>query len=101
MVRLEMDASQPVTITLALSSALSLLAGALLGFTHFLTLRHVAQLFADGRTIAALGIQLARMLVIGGALLVAAWLGALPLLACAGGMLLGRMLVLRRERLAP
>ena len=90
-----------MTTLLAFETAFALVAGVALGVAHFASLRRVTEFFAEGRALAAAGLQALRLLVLGAALVGAAWLGAWPLLAAMAGILLGRWAVLRRERLAP
>jgi F1F0 ATPase subunit 2 len=85
----------------ALQSALALAAGVLLGLFHFTTLRRITEFYAQGRAGKAAAFQLARFVPFAAIFLVAARLGALPLLACALGVLAGRWIVLRRARTAP
>lgn len=87
-----------MSLHLALLAVLALAVGTALGFLHYRALHMVTQQFIEGRTGKALGWQLARMALLAGVLVLASWLGALPLLACFGGILLGRWLVLRRVR---
>lgn len=75
-----------------------LLAGALLGSFHFLTLRRNVYLLVSGRTMLSFGLQLMRFAVVAAALaIIARSFGALPLLAAAVGLLVARTVVLRWE----
>ncbi len=75
-----------------------LVAGALLGLWHFLSLRRTAQELARGRILRSLGLQLLRFALTASALaLIALASGALPLLATMGGLLVARTAVLRWE----
>ncbi len=87
-----------MSLQLALIAVLALAVGTGLGFVHYRALHAVTRQFIDGRTGAAIGWQLARLALLAGVLVLASWLGALPLLACFGGILIGRWLVLRRVR---
>ena len=86
---------------LALEMVLALAAGVVLGKTHFAALHRVADQFAEGKALAAAGLQAARLALLAAVLVGAAWFGALPLLACTAGVLVGRWIVLRRARSAP
>ena len=74
--------------------------GSFFGFVHFSTLGMLVDRFIDGRYLAAAGLQLARLLLLGAVFAAVAWFGALPLLACLAGLLIGRRLALRRARIA-
>lgn len=77
-------------------SLLFLLVGMGLGFAHYRALDLVTRHFVEGRTGAAIGMQIGRLALLGMILVGAAWLGAMPLLACFAGILAGRWFVLRR-----
>ncbi len=87
-----------MSVHLASIAVLALAVGTGLGFMHYRALHLVTQQFVEGRAGKALGWQLARLALLASVLVLASWLGALPLLACFGGVLLGRWLVLRRVR---
>jgi len=89
-----------MSLSVALTSCLMLALGVLLGVVHFATLRRIADQFAEGRVLAAAALQLGRLVLLGVALFIAARLGVWPLLSCAAGMLVGRRIVLRRNRTA-
>lgn len=86
---------------LAFTAVLALALGAVLGFVHFATLALVADRFAAGKTLGAVGIQALRLVLVGLVLFAAAWFGALPLIACLAGMLVGRWIFLSRMDVAP
>ncbi|WP_092464960.1 ATP synthase subunit I [Donghicola eburneus] len=74
------------------------LAGFILGLAHFLSLSRVVQMLVGGPVGLGLVLQLVRFAVLGGALYGIAQLGPLPLLAALAGVILARVLVLRRSR---
>ena len=74
------------------------LAGFTLGLAHFLSLSRVVQMLVGGPVGLGLVLQLVRFAVLGGALYEIAQLGPLPLLAALAGVILARVLVLRRSR---
>lgn len=80
---------------------LGLCAGLLLGIGHFASLRWNADLLMQGRAARAAILMLGRFALLGLVLFGLALLGALPLLAGALGVILGRMIVLRRGRQMP
>jgi len=82
----------------AFLSILALVLGAAIGFVHYRALHSVVQHFMAGQTVAAIGLQIGRLVLVLGALIAAVWLGAMPLLACFGGILIGRWIVLRQTR---
>ncbi|MFT3803336.1 MAG: hypothetical protein QM766_19255 [Burkholderiaceae bacterium] len=84
----------PFTVVLAVLAAL---AGFGAGWLHFASLARVADLIVDGRP-SAIGLQLARIAVLGCLLGLFAWAGAAVLLAGTAGVLAGRSFVLRRTR---
>lgn len=81
-------------IPLGLAAA-ALVAGIAAGWAHFASLRHVADLFAAGR-MRAIGLQLARLAALG----VFFWLctrgGSAVLIAGVLGVLIGRVIALKR-----
>lgn len=79
-------------------AGLFLLAGIALGGAHFASLARVVTLYGAGARSSALLVQLARLLVLAVALILAAHEGALPLLAVALGILVARPLVTRGRR---
>ncbi|MCB2046932.1 MAG: hypothetical protein KDE32_01745 [Novosphingobium sp.] len=88
-----------MSLSLALACLCALLVGGGLGLAHFGALGLITRYFVEGRTGPAIGLQVGRMLLL--ALVLAAtaiWLGALPLLACFAGLLVGRWIALRRAR---
>lgn len=86
---------------IALVSAIAVGIGLIAGIAHFRSLELVARHFADGRMGSAIGLQIFRLVALGGALFLAAWLGALPLLAGAAGFLFARSLILRGRGALP
>jgi F1F0 ATPase subunit 2 len=80
-----------------LGGAAWLAIGAAIGATHFLTLRWNVRLFAADRSLfTALAMQLARLAVTaGGLVIIVIYFGAWPLLLAAGGVLAARTAVLR------
>jgi len=74
-------------------------AGAIIGASHFLSLRWNLRLLAGGRSLMpALAVQLGRFAAIAAILaVIARSFGALPLLAATLGILLARTIVIRRE----
>lgn len=81
--------------------AAALVAGVALGLVHFGTLHRVSEDYLGGRAGRALALQLLRMAAMIGALYGLARLGALELLAGALGVLIARILVMRRARREP
>jgi F1F0 ATPase subunit 2 len=77
---------------------IGLVAGTAAGAWHFVSLRWNWPLFASGRTAMALALQIARIALTCGFLLVLARVGALALLAGMGGVLLARRIALRHCR---
>ena len=75
-----------------------LAAGFALGLFHFHSLRWNCAFFARGQAGRALLLQLARLALVGLVLFGLARLGAGPLLGGALGLVIGRMLMMRRER---
>lgn len=88
-----MTSPLPLIAQLAMGLALGTLAGA----WHFMSLRWNWPLFAEGRAVAALALQLARFALTGALLLMLAHVGALALLAGMAGILLVRAIVMRRH----
>jgi N-ATPase, AtpR subunit len=79
-------------------TAACLLAGALIGLVHFLSLRSNARCLVEGRVALSLVLQLARFAVTAAGLgLMALRFGALPLLEGTLGLMIVRSAVLRRE----
>ncbi|MBN8186367.1 MAG: N-ATPase subunit AtpR [Salipiger thiooxidans] len=78
-----------------------LAAGLALGLFHFATLHRVTALYVGGGSAPkALALQLGRFaLLVAGLVLLALW-GATALLAGAAGVMIGRAVVLRRNRSA-
>jgi F1F0 ATPase subunit 2 len=78
---------------------ISLTAGLCLGLLYFGGLWWNAHLLAEpGRMRVALAVMAGRFAMLGGALALAAWQGAQPLLAMAAGILVARFLVMHRVR---
>ena len=85
-------------MTGALTLALWLTGGGVLGLIYFRMVRHSAGLLLSGRrggTAAGLGLVALRLAGLGGVLMIAALQGAGPLLAAALGLMIGRFAVLR------
>ena len=68
-----------------------------IGLAHFLSLNWVAGLFINGGIFLAVALQLARILLLCAALLFLAKLGAVPLLAGTGSLLLARSAIFRLQ----
>ncbi len=90
-----------MSASIALTAALAIALGTVLGILHFAALAMVTDRLVDGRVLAAAALQAVRLLLLAAVLVAAAWLGALPLLACLAGILAGRWIVLRRTRAVP
>ena len=73
------------------------LAGTGAGWLHFASLEWVANRIVEGQ-LSAVGIQLGRLVLLGGILFLFAQGGALVLLTGAAGILLSRFIVLRGVR---
>lgn len=70
-----------------------------LGLIHFASLKRVAELYVGGGSLGrALGLQLLRLAILTGLLVLLARQGAAPLLAGALGIIVARWIVLRRAR---
>ena len=83
---------------LAIAAAFALIVGVGFGIFHFGLLHNITRHFLAGRLPAVVGLQVGRLLLLGAVLATAAWFGALPLLACFAGVLIGRLIVLRRAK---
>lgn len=81
-------------MTLILCGA-ALVAGAVAGWAHFMSLRRVADLFTEGR-MSAVALQLGRLAALGVFLWLCTRGGAAVLIAGALGILLGRAVALKR-----
>ncbi|WP_434289586.1 N-ATPase subunit AtpR [Celeribacter sp. SCSIO 80788] len=78
---------------------LGLLLGFGVGLLHFASLRRVTAMYLSGSSTArAIILQLGRLVLVAALLVFLALKGALPLLAGAGGLLLARIVILRRSR---
>ena len=75
--------------------------GLALGLAFFASLRRNVQFYTDGRPLAGVVLHLLRVLLVAAVLVAAVQFGAVPLLACALGFLIGRHLVLRRVEREP
>jgi hypothetical protein len=75
--------------------------GFILGLASFTALRANAGLYLAGGLWRPIGLHLARLAVLAGALILVARQGAGPLLAAAAGLLVARHLVVHRARAAP
>jgi len=94
-----MSALGPDTLRLTLAAIAAFALGLGLGALHFLSLKLGVRLFVAGRVLAPALLMPLRFLVLGVALYgVARYGGAIPLVAAAGGLLLARAVILRRER---
>lgn len=93
--------NMPANAIEMIHAAAGLAVGILLGFAYFTSLHRNVRLFAEGRLAAAGLLQALRFLLLGSILAVMARFGAFALLACAGGLLIGRHLVLRRVEKSP
>lgn len=81
---------------MAASLAAHIIAGILLGIAYFNAVWWNVRLFVRGGSpAAAVALTFGRFLVLGGLLALASLEGASPLLAAAGGVLLGRALAMR------
>ena len=80
---------------LALVALAALLAGGAVGTVYFRTLRGVVAFYTEGRVLAGVGAQVARFVLLVGALAGLAWLGAMPLVAATVGIVVARRFVLR------
>ncbi len=80
-------------------AALGLVSGFLVGLAHFASLRRLTALYLEGRAPKqAVALQLLRLALVALVLFGLVQLGALPLLAGALGLVLGREVVVRRAR---
>lgn len=89
-----MSAPNSFTLVLALLAAGT---GLGVGWLHFSSLERVARMVLEGR-LAAIGLQIGRLVLLGCLLWLFAKGGALVLIAGAAGIWVGRSLVLRRAR---
>jgi hypothetical protein len=89
-----MTTPAPTTFVIAVLAAL---AGFAVGWLHFVSLERVAVMIVQGR-LSAIGLQLARIALLGSLLWLFAKGGGLILIAGAAGIVAGRSLVLRRAR---
>ena len=71
------------------------------GLLHFLLLRWNARLFFTEGALHAIGVQVLRLAALAGVLLLAARLGAMPLLLTALGVMIARQIVVRRTQALP
>ncbi len=85
-------------IVAALQALVALAVGVATGFAYFGILRRNLELYLDGSPALAVALQAGRFLIAAAVLFGAVQFGAVPLLACALGLLIGRHLVLRRVR---
>ncbi|NVO28867.1 hypothetical protein HJ526_15665 [Donghicola sp. C2-DW-16] len=83
---------------MALYTVLGFAAGLTLGAVHFLTLGRLVDMLVSGTVAWPLILQLVRFAVLGAVLYGLALLGALPLIAGTAGIVLARVLVLRRTK---
>jgi F1F0 ATPase subunit 2 len=79
--------------------AMHLVAGLGLGMLYFRALWwNIRRLTGDGRLVTTIGLMIGRFVLLGGVLALASLEGALPLLATALGVLIGRSIVMRSSR---
>jgi len=71
------------------------------GLLHFLLLRWNTRLFITAGALHAFGVQSLRLAALAGVLLLAARLGAMPLLLTALGVMIPRQIVVRRAQAVP
>ncbi len=64
------------------------------GLLHFHLLRWNTRLFITGGALQAFAVQALRLAALAGVLLAAAWLGALPLVLAALGVMIARLIAL-------
>ena len=82
-----------------LKFAIDLAAGIALGVLYFRGLWwNVSRLTGDGRVMTTIALMVGRFVLLGGLLTLASLGGALPLLAMALGVFIGRSVVMRRTR---
>jgi F1-F0 ATPase (N-ATPase) AtpR subunit len=67
--------------------------GIVAGLLHFHLLRWNTHLFITGGALRAFGVQALRLAGLAGVLVLAAWLGALPLVLAALGVMIARLMV--------
>ena len=70
------------------------------GLLHFLLLRWNTRLFVAGGALRAIGVQGLRLAALAGVLLLAARLGAMPMMLTALGVMIARQIVVRRTQAA-
>jgi hypothetical protein len=75
--------------------------GVAAGLLHFLLLRWNARLFITEGALHAIGVQALRLAALGSVLVLAARLGAMPLLLTALGVMIARQIILRRTQAVP
>jgi F1F0 ATPase subunit 2 len=75
--------------------------GVAAGLLHFLLLRWNIRLFITEGTLHAIAVQALRLAALAGVLLLAARLGAMPLLLTALGVMIARQIVVRRSQALP
>ena len=68
--------------------------GIVAGLLHFRLLRWNTHLFITGGALRAFGVQALRLAALAGVLVLAAWLGALPLVLTALGVMIARLIAL-------
>ena len=87
----------PPTWAQLLNLAVHLAAGIALGILYFRSLWwNVSRLTGDGRVVTTIALTAGRFVLLGGLLTLASLEGALPLLALALGLFIGRSVVMRR-----
>jgi F1F0 ATPase subunit 2 len=71
------------------------------GLLHFLLLRWNTRLFITAGALRAIGVQALRLAALAGVLVLAARLGAMPLLLTALGVMIARQIVVSRTQAMP
>lgn len=92
----------PPTLALVARTAAALAIGLIAGLAFFSMLWRATHLLATGRSpMRAVALHFLRLVLIAGVLALAAWQGALPLIAAAIGLTAARYLAVRRIGAAP
>ena len=91
---------QSWSVGLPYAIVVGILAGTMLGFAHFLTLKWNTGLYLEGGVAKAIVLHILRMIVLAAAFIILAKLGAAALLSGLAGLLLARAIVMRREKRA-
>ncbi len=85
-------------VLFAIEALLAAAAGFGVGLAYFGMLARNLDLYLEGRPVSGAALQAGRLVVVAGILLAAVQFGAVPLLACAAGLLMARHVVLRRHK---